>query len=143
LININNINYKNIYNYKKGKIMKKYLVIALGLGFAFLAINAFIESKPVSKAPIYKSIERYSPYYLEKRFGGLEIMSKIDSAFKEKPNNMEVFHRMEFLEKEWGQKHLKIVSNELIISDDNGTELVKLPISTKIDSDFVHRYYGL
>ena len=123
--------------------MKKYLVIALGLGFAFLAINAFMEAKPVSKAPIYKSIEKYSPYYLEKRFGGLEIMSKIDPNFKEKPNNMEVFHRMEFLEKEWGQKHLKIVSNTLVVSDNNGTKLVKLPISTKIDSDFIHKYYGI
>jgi len=123
--------------------MRKYLVIALGLGFAFLAINAFIASKPVPKAPIYKSIEKYSPYYLEKRFGGLEILSKTDPAFKEKPNNMEVFHRMEFLEKEWGQKHLKIVSDELIVSDDNGTSLVKLPISTKIDRDFIHRYYGI
>jgi len=123
--------------------MRKYLVIALGLGFAFLAINAFIESKPVSKAPIYKSIEKFSPYFLEKRFGGLEILSKTDPAFKEKPSNMEIFHRMEFLEKEWGQKHLKIVSNELMVSDDNGTELIKLPISTKIDSDFIHRYYGI
>ncbi|RUM74779.1 MAG: hypothetical protein DSZ11_03420 [Sulfurovum sp.] len=123
--------------------MRNYLVIALGLGFAFLAINAFIASKPVSKAPIYKSIEKYSPYYLEKRFGGLEILSKSDPEFKEKPNNMEVFHRMEFLEKEWGQKHLKMVSNELIISDDNGTELVKLPISHKEDSAFIHRYYGI
>jgi len=123
--------------------MRKYLVIALGLGFAFLAINAFIASKPTPKAPIYKSIEKYSPYYLEKRFGGLEILSRADSAFKEKPSNMEVFHRMEFLEKEWGQKHLKIVSNELIVFDDNGTTLVKLTISTKIDSNFIHKYYGI
>jgi len=123
--------------------MKKYLVIALGLGFAFLTINAFISAKPVSKAPIYKSLKSYSPYYLEKRFGGLEIRSKIDPEFKEKPTNMEVFHRMEFLEKEWGKKHLKIVSNEIIVSDDNGSELQKLPITTKTDSDFLHSYYGI
>ena len=123
--------------------MKKYLVIALGLAFAFLTINAFISAKPVAKAPIYKSLKSYSPYYLEKRFGGLEIRSKIDPEFKEKPTNMEVFHRMEFLEKEWGKKHLKIVSNELIVSDDNGSELEKLPITTKTDSDFLHSYYGI
>ncbi|MCK4441973.1 MAG: hypothetical protein KAU90_08190 [Sulfurovaceae bacterium] len=123
--------------------MRKYLVIALGFGFTLLAINAFINAKPISKAPIYKSIKKYSPYYLEKRFGGLEIKSKTNPNFKEKPNNMEVFHHMEFLEKEWGQKHLKIVSNMLIVSDDNGTELIKLPISTKIDSNFIHKYYGI
>jgi len=123
--------------------MKKYLVIALGLGFAFLAINAFIESKPVSKAPIYKSIKRYSPYYLEKRFGGLEIMSKIDSAFKEKPNNMEVFHRLEFLEREWGKQHLKIENNQLIILDNNNSILATVPISTKEDRTFIHKFYGI
>jgi len=123
--------------------MQKYLFIALSMALLFMAMMAFQQGKPTSKAPIYVEIKKFSPYYLDKRFGGLQIMSKKDENFKEKPDNIEVFHRMEFLEKEWGKKHLKMVSNELIISDDNGTELVKLPISHKEDSAFIHRYYGI
>ncbi len=123
--------------------MRKYLFIALGLGFGLLAINAFLESKPVAKAPIYKSIKPFSPYYLDKRFGGLEILSRVDSEFKEKPNNMEVFHRLEFLEKEWGKEHLKIVDNKLTILDNNSSTIKTIPISTKEDSDFIHKYYGI
>ena len=123
--------------------MKNYLVIALSIGFLLLGFNAYQEAKPVSKAPIYKEVKKYSPYYLEKRFGGLEILSKKDSSFKEKPDNMNIFHRLEFLEKEWGKKHLKIKEKELIVYDDNQTELKRIPISTKKDNDFLHNFYGI
>ncbi len=123
--------------------MRKYLFVALGLAFSLIAINAFLESKPSIKAPIYKSIKPYSPYYLDKRFGGLEILSKVDSKFKEKPSNMEVFHRLEFLEKEWGKNHLKIVDNKLNILDNNNSTIKTIQISTKDDINFIHKYYGI
>ena len=50
-------------------------------------------------------------------------MSKTDKEFKEKPSNMEVFHRLEFLEKEWGKTHIKIIDNQVAIFDDNQTVL--------------------
>jgi len=123
--------------------MRKYLVIALSLGFALIAVNAFLGSKPSEKAPIYNSIKPYSPYYLDKRFGGLQIMSKLDPQFKEKPDNMEVFHRLEFLEREWGKQHLKIENNQLIILDNNNSILATVPISTKEDRTFIHKFYGI
>ena len=84
--------------------MKNYLLIALSLGFTLILFTAFQEAKPTSKdAPIYKEIKNYSPYYVDKRFGGLQIMSKTDEDFKEKPTNMEVFHRLDALEKAWGK----------------------------------------
>jgi len=123
---------------------RKYLPIALFLGFLLFGLNAFLESKPSNKnARVYKTVQKYSPYYLDKRFGGLQIMSKKDPAFKEKPNNMTLFKEFERLEREWGQKHLKIQNNILVISDDNGTELSTLPLQTKEESDFTHRYYGI
>jgi len=123
--------------------MKKYLFFALLAGFTFVTIIAYQQAKPTPKAPIYNKIKEYSPYYIDKRFGGLQIMSKIDKEFKEKPTNMEVFHRLEFLEKEWAKTHLKIVDNSVIISDNNGTELTKLPITTQEDSKFVHSFFGV
>ena len=123
--------------------MKKYLFFALLAGFTFVTIVAYQEAKPIAKAPIYQKIKEYSPYYIDKRFGGLQIMSKVDKEFKEKPNNMEVFHRLEFLEQEWGKTHLKVVENQVVVLDDNKTELIKLPILTPEDSKFMHSFFGI
>ena len=108
-----------------------------------MAFMAFQEAKPTPKAPIYKEIQKYSPYYIDKRFGGLQIMSKQDKEFKEKPSNMEVFHRLESLEKKWGQTHLKIEENVLIIHDDAGSVLKRVTLENPDESTFVHTYYGI
>jgi len=124
--------------------MKKLLFIALGLGFLFFGIGAYLQSKPSPKnTRIYALIKQYSPYYLDKRFGGLQIMSKEDKTFKEKPDNMEVFHRLESLEKAWGKTHLKMDNSQLSVTDNNGTIVTTLPLKNQEEVDFVHRYYGL
>lgn len=124
--------------------LKKYLPLALLLGFLVFGLDAFFQSRPSHKnARIYKSVQKYSPYYLEKRFGGLEIVNKEDPEFKEKPNNMTLFKEFERLEKKWGKTHLKLNGNTLFIFDNNGTKVEKLPLQTKDELDFVHSYYGL
>ena len=124
--------------------MKKILFIALGIGFLFFGISAYLQSKPSPKnTRIYTLIKQYSPYYLDKRFGGLQIMSKENKAFKEKPDNMEVFHRLESLEKAWGKRHLKIDNSQLSITDNNGSIITTIPLKNRDEVDFVHRYYGL
>ncbi len=123
--------------------MKKYLFPALAIALTFMAIMAFQQAKPTPKAPIYKEVQKYSPYYLDKRFGGLQIMSKTDEKFKEKPTNMEVFHRLEFLEKEWAKTHLKLLNNKLTVIDDNGTEKTTLSVSSNEDKQFIHSFYGI
>jgi len=123
--------------------MKNYLFIALTLGLSFMAFMAFQQAKPTHKEPIYKEIQKFSPYYIDKRFGGLQIMSREESEFKEKPTNMEVFHRLEFLEKEWGKKHLSIKENQLLIKDNQGKESHQIPIKTDREKLFIHNYYGI
>jgi len=124
--------------------MRKYLLPALFLGFLFIGINALIESKPSPKnARVYKTVQQFSPYTLEKRFGGLQIVNKEDPEFKEKPNNMTIFKEFERLEKAWGKKHLKLESNTLVIMDNNGTTLHTLPLQNKDEETFVHSYYGI
>lgn len=123
--------------------MKKYLFPALAITLTFMVIMAFQQAKPTPKAPIYKEVKKYSPYYMDKRFGGLQIMSKIDKEFKEKPNNMELFHRLEFLEKEWGKKHLKVVDSKVVVLDNNQTEISSIPLSTPKDIKFIHSFYGI
>jgi hypothetical protein len=124
--------------------LKKYLPIALLAGFILYGLGAFMQSKPSNKNErVYKTVQKYSPYYLDKRFGGLSIKNKEDAEFKEKPNNMTLFKEFERLEKSWGKTHLKIESNTLIILDNNGSQLATLPLQTKEEMDFAQQYYGL
>ena len=136
---------KKIYTNEKEvrDFMKNYLFIALTVGMTLMAFVAFQEARPTPKTPIYKKIQNYSPYYIDKRFGGLQIMSKEDKEFKEKPTNMELFHRLEFLEKEWAKNHLKVVNNSVIVSDNNGTEITNIMITNSEDEKFIHSFYGI
>ncbi|KYJ86785.1 hypothetical protein [Sulfurovum riftiae] len=123
---------------------RKFLLPALFLGFLFIGLIAFMQSKPSSKnARVYTTVKQFSPYTLEKRFGGLEIINKEDPEFKEKPNNMTLFKEFERLEREWGKKHLKLSDGKLLIMDNNGTTVHTLKLQTKDEVEFVHQYYGI
>jgi len=124
--------------------MRRALFVALSVGFLFFGISAYMQSKGAAKNKrIYQAVHRFSPWYLEKRIGGLTIRSKTDKDFKEKPSNMEVFHRFDALEKQWAQTHLTLENNTLIIRDDNGTTLETVPLKTDNEKQFVHVFYGL
>ncbi len=124
--------------------LKKYLPIALMLGFLALGISAFIQSKPSHKNErVYTTVKKYSPYYTDQRIGGIKILSKEDADFKEKPDNMVLFKRLDELEKAWAQKHLKVEKNTLIILDNNGTQLSTLPLNTEEEINFTHTFYGI
>jgi hypothetical protein len=123
--------------------MKKYIFLIVTIALSSMAFMAFQQAKPTPKAPIYKEVQQYSPYYIDKRFGGLQLMSKEESTFKEKPSNMEVFHRLEFLEKAWAKKHLKMLDKALVISDNNGTEIARINIKTPKDEQFINSFYGI
>ena len=124
--------------------MKKILFFALSVGFLIFGFSAYMQSQGTAKNKrVYQTVHRYSPYYLEKRFGGLQIRKKGEEDFKEKPSNMEVFHRYDALEKTWGKKHLILTGNTLAIHDDNGTILKTLTLKTPDEKRFVHTFYGL
>ncbi len=123
---------------------RKYLPFALFAGFLLFGLNAFMQSRPAPKnTRIYTEVQHFSPYFLDKRFGGLEIRSKTDPDFKEKPNNMTLFQEFERLEREWGKQHLKLQKNTLLILDDNGTVQKEVPLQNKAELDFIHRYYRI
>jgi len=124
--------------------LKKLLPFALLIGFMLFGLSAFIQSKPSTKNDhVYKTVQKYSPYYMDKRFGGLTILNKEDPEFKEKPNNMTLFKEFERLEKSWAKTHLKLESNTLIILDNNGSVQATLPLQTKEELDFAQEFYGL
>lgn len=126
------------------KSMKKFLPVAIILGFFLFGLDAFFQSRPSEKNErVYKTIQTYSPYYLDKRFGGLQIMNKENPEFKEKPTNATLFKEFSRLEKEWAKTHLKIDQNTLIILDNNGTQVSSLLLQNIEELDFVHSYYGI
>ena len=123
---------------------KKYLPLALFAAFFGLAILAFISGKPSEKnARVYKAVQQYSPYYLDKRLGGLTIKNKEDDKFKEKPTNLTLFKEFERLEKLWAKTHLKLSETTLIISDNNGTQIATLKLQNPEELLFVQHYYGI
>ena len=124
--------------------LKKYLPIALLLGFLILGLETFFESRPSPKNErVYKAVQQYSPYYIDKRFGGLQIMHKEDPSFKQKPDNDVFFTKFSEFEKAWAQTHLKIKDNTLIILDNNGSQQSSLILHTQEEIDFASQYYGL
>jgi len=119
----------------------KYLPIALFLGFFLIGFNVFLESKPQPKNKrVYLFVKKYSPYYIEKRLGGLTILSKTNKDFKEKPNSIEFFKRLQELESKWAKNHLKIKSNKLLIIDNNKT-VDSLNLKSKDEINFIKNYY--
>ena len=125
-------------------IMRKYLIWALAAGFLVIGVTAFLKSQPESKNKrVYQEVIKYSPYYIDKRVGGLNIKSREDENFKEKPDNVQVFRRLDELEKTWGKTHLVLENSQLRILDNNGSTLTTFPLESQDEIDFIHRFYGI
>jgi hypothetical protein len=119
--------------------------LALGAVFAFFVMGfvAMKQAMPEAKeARIYKAIEIYSPYKLEKRMGGLTILN-IKTGTKEKPASADVLHRYDELNKMWGKKHLKVENNDVIIMGEHNQSIVKIFIETTKERKFLKRFYGI
>jgi hypothetical protein len=116
-----------------------------GFIFAFLVMGFISMQRAMPEAKedrIYKEIEVYSPYKLEKIIGGLAIIDK-RTGTKEKPSAADVMHRLDELEKKWGNKHLKVVDNQLIVYGDNNQSITKIFIETDKERQFLNRFYGI
>jgi len=123
---------------------RKYLPFVFLLAFFLIGLNVFIQSRPTPKNKrIYKIVKEYSPYYIEKRFGGLEILNKQNKEFKEKPTNETFFKRYESLERDWGKKHLTLNNNRVTIKDDSNKTLKTFEIKTDDELKFIKSYYGI
>ncbi len=119
------------------------LFLALTALFLFLGFQALQKAQPTKKSErIYKEIQKYSPYYLEKRVGGFRIMMR-GSAEKEQPPVTEVFLRLEQLEEGWGKEHLKIDGNNLIVLDKNAKQIAIIPFKEASEKAWVKSFFGI
>ena len=123
-------------------MIKKVLLFAVFAGFLLFAVFTVQEAMPEKKeARIYKLIHEYSPYQLEKRFGGLSIVDK-NTHTKEKPPTSLVLHRLDDLEKQWGRKHVQVKGEDVIIIDNNGTQVGKIALESQREKDFVVNFFN-
>jgi len=117
----------------------------IGFLFAFLVMGYVSMQRAMPEAKedrIYKAIRVYSPYKVEKRMGGLTIIDSRDGR-KEKPSAAEFYHRLDEVDKEWGVKHLRVDSNDVVILGDNNQTVVKIYLETEAERKFVQSFYGI
>ncbi len=123
--------------------MNKYLGIALATAFLFLAVIAFMQSQPQSREKrVYHLLQPYIPYKIEKKMSGLFIRDTITDE-KIEPSNMEVYHVLDNLEKEWGKKHLQLKNNTLIIVDDTNKTVGTITLQNDKERAYIHNFFGL
>jgi hypothetical protein len=125
-------------------MFSRKLGFALGAVMAFLAAVAFIVGRPPHRDPrIYPIVREYSPYTIEKALGGLKILKKDDPDFKEEPDAVNFYGRLQYLEREWAKGHLRLGEKRLKILDDSGKVLKEIPLNTEEEKRFVRDYYGV
>jgi len=84
--------------------LKKALIFGFFTAFLILGTLSMQRAMPEAKEDrIYMEIKAYSPFLVEKRIGGLTIIDKRYDT-KEKPNASDLYHRLDELEKKWGQR---------------------------------------
>ena len=128
---------------KEMSLVKKVFIFALLSAFLTMGILSMKRAMPEAKEErIYLAIKEYSPYKLEKRVGGLEILNtKTDT--KEKPSSAEVMHRLDEVDKEWGKTHLLVENSTIIVLDDNKSTIAEIAIETKKERDFIKSFFGI
>jgi len=123
--------------------VKKVLIFGIFTVAILMGVLSMKRAIPNEKeARIYKEVQVYSPYKMEKRIGGLVIIDKRDGK-KEKPSNAEVFHRMDELEQTWGKNHLRIEGSDLHVIGENNQTIIRIFIETPKEKEFLHTFYGI
>jgi len=124
-------------------VNKKILFIGVIVGFFIMGFLSLERAMPAHKEQrIYKAINVYSPYKLEKRIGGLTIVDSRDGR-KEKPSAAEVYLRLDELEKTWAKEHLRLKDSELTVLGENNQTVVQIHVENEKEMAFVKSFYGI
>ncbi|WP_457607496.1 hypothetical protein [Nitratifractor sp.] len=125
-------------------MFSKKLGYALAAVMLFLTVVAFIMGRPPHRDErIYPIVREASPFTVEQSLGGLKIRRKDDPEFKEEPDAVNFYHRLQALERQWAQKHLRLEGMTLTILDRNGTISKRVPLRNDKEKRFVEEYYGV
>ncbi|MFA5455156.1 MAG: hypothetical protein WC272_07545 [Sulfurimonas sp.] len=123
--------------------MKKALIFGFFTAFLILGVLSMKRAMPEAKENrIYAAIKVYSPYIVEKKIGGLNIIDKRNGE-KESPNSEDFFHRLDELDKKWGKEHLRVENNEVLVMGENNQSVARIFIETEKEREFVKRFFGI
>lgn len=110
----------------------------------FLTVSAFIMGRPSHRDKrIYPIVRQYTPFVIENGLGGLKIKRKDNPSFKEEPDAVNFYHRLNELERDWAKTHLRVTNNTLEILDNNGTVLKIVKLKNQNEKKFIKNYYGV
>ncbi len=122
--------------------MSRYLFPALTLGFFIFAFAIFINAQPQSRDKrVYKELKPYIPYKLEKKLNGLRIIDTTTGK-KIEPKNSDLFHVLDNLEKDWGEKHLFRDGDKLIVVDDENKTLKSITLKDEKERAYIKEFFG-
>jgi hypothetical protein len=123
--------------------LKKAIIFGLFTAFLVLGAVSMKRAMPDAKEErIYQAVKVYSPYIVQKKVGGLEIVDK-RSGIKEKPSSQEIFHRLDELDKKWGKEHLRVENNEVIVIGENNQTVARLYIENEKERSFLTSFFGI
>jgi len=124
-------------------VTKRVFIFALFIAFLVMGFVSMKRAMPQDKEDrIYAAIKVYSPYQLEKRIGGLTIISSRDAEFKEKASAAEILHRMDELDKQWAKESLSVEGSDVIVKTEDNTT-VKIFIETQKERAFLKSFFGI
>lgn len=122
-------------------MFSKKIVYVLMVVFAFLSISALVVNMPEAKdKKVIEKIAPYFPYEMTKTFGGLDLMDK-RTGERLKLDNAKVFLAYDHYLKEWGEKHLRLEGDTLVILDDDGKQVDSMKLDPK-DLAFVKNFFN-
>ena len=124
-------------------MLKNILPLALAAGLLFFGWQAYDKAKPQERDKrVYNELKPYIPYKIEKRVGGLSITSTLNDDI-EKPSAVEVYHRLDQLEKLWGKRYLRLENSQLFVLDDNNKTIKTILLQNEKELSYIKNFFGL
>ncbi len=123
--------------------MGKYLMIGFAVVFFGMGFIAFMNGQPESRdTRVYSLLKPHIPYMIEKRVTGLRIRNTITDE-KIEPTNADLYKVLDNLEKDWGEKHLRIQGDVLTVFDDKNSTLTTITLKNDSERTYIHNFFGL
>ncbi len=121
-------------------MFSKKLIWAMLLLFLFLSISLFLENLPQPKNKrVYTELLHYFPYKIKKELGGIDIVDTRTGKDLD-IDNAKVYVVYDRYLKKWGQKHLKLQKDTLLILDDKGNLLKTMKLNKK-EKEWVEKFF--
>ncbi len=123
--------------------MGKYLLIAFSILLLMMGLRAFFDAQPAyHERRVYTLLKPHIPYTLEKKVTGLLIRNTKTNE-KIEPKASDLYHVLDGLEKDWGEKHLHLQGDTLTVVDDENRTIETIELQTEDERRYIHQFFNL